>query len=133
MNRRRALLGLTLPFLALGTAMAQEATPSRRPPRRASANDGAFMGGGMVVPSTPSFGTPTITTQRTELAPVPNSSIEAPRGFQQADAARITPSMIAPAIPGRGLAQANGSPGSLQDRLFRPSPGAHLRIPITSW
>ena len=69
---------------------------------------------------------------RTEIAPMPNNGIEAPRGFQQADSMRLTPGMIAPRLPGRGFAQENGSPGSLQDRLFRTAPGAHLRIPL-SW
>ena len=132
MNRRRALLGFALPFLALGHAGAQEATPARRGPRRNAEQDGAYMGGGMVVPTSPNFGSHAVTANRAELAPVPNSSIEAPRGYQQAQVARLTPGVIAPTIPGRGFAQENGSPGSLQDRLFRPAPGAHLRIPM-SW
>lgn len=87
----------------------------------------------MVIESAPILGRrPQQVVTRTELAPVPNSRIEAPRGFQQTEVARFTPGVIAPIIPGRGLAQENGSPGSLQDRLFRPAPGAHLRIPL-SW
>ena len=87
----------------------------------------------MVVEAAPILGRrPQQVTTRTEIAPMPNLGIEAPRGFQQAEVTRVTPGMIAPQLPGRGLAQDNGSPGSLQDRLFRPAPGAHLRIPM-SW
>jgi len=66
-----------------------------------------------------------------ELAPMPNSNLEAPRQ-QRTEVARLTPGVISPQMPGRGSAQDSVSPGSLQDRLFRPAAGAHLRIPM-SW
>jgi len=90
------------------------------------------MGGGMVLQTAPDLGNQAFAAHRPEPAPVPNSRLEAPRGIVQPQGARLTPGVIAPTIPGRGLAQETGSPGSLQDRLFRPSPGAHLRIPL-SW
>lgn len=131
MQHRGVFLGLALSLLAIGSAAAQE--PNRRGPRRSVDTGAAYMGGGMVIEAAPVLGRrPQQVVTRTELAPVPNSRIEAPRGFQQAEVARFTPGVIAPIIPGRGLAQENGSPGSLQDRLFRPAPGAHLRIPL-SW
>ena len=132
MQHRSLILGLAAAILAVGTAAAQETT-TRRAPRRAVDTNAAYMGGGMVMEESPILNRrPQQVTTRTEIAPMPNSGIEAPRGFRQAEVARVTPGMIAPAIPGRGLAQENGSPGSLQDRLFRPAPGAHLRIPM-SW
>lgn len=136
MKRRALLLGLSLPLLGAGQALAQEEAPRRAPrQRRPDPRDEAFMGGGMVLEPTPSLGNlgnQSFAANRFEPAPRPNIAMEAPRGIQQPEGARLTPGMIAPRIPGRGLAQDTGSPGSLQDRLFRPSPGAHLRIPI-SW
>ncbi len=133
MNRRSILLGLALPLLATGHALAQEQPARRAPrPRRPDPQDGAYMGGGMVLQTTPDFGRQTYAASRVEPAPMPNSRIEAPRVVPQAEGPRLTPGVIAPSIPGRGSAQEAGSPGSLQDRLFRPSPGAHLRIPL-SW
>ncbi len=130
MVNRRSVLSIVL--LAAGGASAQDAPPPRRPATRRSARDdqnGAYMGGGMVVQETP-FNGPRVQRQEIERAPVPNTALEAPRQ-QHADAARLTPGVIAPQLPGRGSAQETGSPGSLQDRLFRPAPGAHLRIPLT--
>lgn len=134
MNSRCLLAGVAVALLAMGSATAQEASDSqRRTQRRALDTTGAYMGGGMVVESSPLLSRrPQPVTTQTEIAPMPNNGIEAPRGFQQAQAPRLTPGMIAPALPGRGAAQETGSPGSLQDRLFRPAPGAHLRIPM-SW
>lgn len=132
MHHRGLLLGFAALLLAIGTAEAQDQN-QRRPQRRALDTNAAYMGGGMVVESAPILGRrPQQVATRTEIAPMPNNRIEAPRGYQQADAVRVTPGMIAPRLPGRGLAQESGSPGSLQDRLFRPAPGAHLRIPM-SW
>ena len=131
MQHRSLILGFAAAILAIGTATAQEAT-TRRAPRRVVDTGAAYMGGGLVVGESSILSRrPQQVTTRTEIAPMPNSGIEAPRGFRQAEVVRVTPGMIAPAIPGRGSAQENGSPGSLQDRLFRPAPGAHLRIPMT--
>jgi len=133
MQHRGFLLGLAIALIAVGTAAAQDVNSTRRAQRRSLDTNAAYMGGGMVVEAAPLLGRrPQQVTTRTEIAPMPNSGIEAPRGFQQAEAPRIAPAMIAPRLPGRGLAQESGSPGSLQDRLFRPSPGAYLRIPM-SW
>ncbi len=127
---RKSFLAVFLAALTLSSlpAMAQ----GRRVDNRPSPTDGAYMGGGMVVPES----SVTITRQqpaspRLEAAPVPNSRIEAPRVEPQQDVAQVQPTFIAPRLPGRGHAQENGSPGSLQDRLFRPAPGAQLRIPLT--
>ena len=63
------------------------------------------------------------------LAPVPNRSIEAPRLVPE-DRARLDPSVINRNLPGRGLAT-DGSPSLLEDKLFRPAPGARLRVPFS--
>lgn len=131
MHHRGLLLGFAALLFAIGTAEAQDVNQQRRQQRRVVDTNAAYMGGGMVVESPILVRRPQQVVARTEIAPMPNTGIEAPRGFQQADAVRVTPGMIAPRLPGRGLAQETGSPGSLQDRLFRPAPGAHLRIPMT--
>jgi hypothetical protein len=133
MIRRRSVLGFVLPLLVSGAAVAQEATAPRRaaPRRRVDDRNAAYMGGGMVVQEPQGARPQGYTLNDQQRAPVPNSNIEAPRQ-QHADAAQISPGVIAPRIPGRGSAQDTGSPGSLQDRLFRPAPGAFLRIPL-SW
>ncbi len=133
MFKRRSIFSIVLPLLAAGGAMAQEASPPRRPTRQRRTDDvnAAYMGGGMVVHEAPGARAQGYTRQDIQRAPVPNNQIEAPRE-QHADATRLTPGVIAPRIPGRGLAQDTGSPGQLQDRLFRPAPGAFLRIPL-SW
>lgn len=131
MKHRGLLLGFVFSLVSVGGADAQDAP--RRPHRRAVDSNAAYMGGGMIAEAPVFNRTPqNVLANRTEIAPMPNNGIEAPRGFRPAEAARVTPGMISPTIPGRGLAQENGSPGSLQDRLFRPAPGAHLRIPM-SW
>jgi len=111
---------------------AQLVEPQRRPvarrPRGEDVNS-AYMGGGMVQQAP--FSPPPAARPAVELAPMPNSNLEAPRQ-QRTEAARLTAGVIAPRIPGRGSAQDGVSPGSLQDRLFRPAAGAHLRIPM-SW
>jgi len=148
---RRLILSIVL--LAASSAVAQEAEPQRReaepqrreaepqaqpaePPRRPVARrprgedlNSAYMGGGMVQQAP--FGAAPAERPAVELAPMPNSNLEAPRQ-QRTEVVRLTPGVIAPQMPGRGSAQDSVSPGSLQDRLFRPAPGAHLRIPM-SW
>jgi hypothetical protein len=126
MLKRRAILTGLLPILASTTAFAQETRQ-----RRIRTDDGgAFMGGGMVVPNAP-IPAP---TSRVDIAPMPNSSWEAPRDVVPTDpnAPRFAPAMMAPTMPGRGLAQGN-SQASINDRLFRgPAAGAQMRIPM-SW
>jgi len=144
MVHRLSILFILL--LAAGSAMAQDAEPQRREaePQRREAEaqhrpaawrprgvdlNSAYTGGGMVQQAP--FGAPPAARPMVQLAPMPNSNLEAPRQ-QRAEVARLTPGVIAPQMPGRGSAQDSVSPGSLQDRLFRPAPGAHLRIPM-SW
>ncbi|RVT98797.1 hypothetical protein EOD42_01415 [Rhodovarius crocodyli] len=106
------------------------AAQRNRVDNRPSATDGAFMGGGIVVPESVVVATPAPARPRLEAAPVPNARIQAPREAPRADVAQVQPTFIAPRLPGRGHAQETGSPGDLQDRLFRPAPGAQVRIPV---
>ena len=108
--------------------VAAQRRPAARRPRGEDLNS-AYMGGGMVQQAP--FSAAPAARPSVELAPMPKSNLEAPRQ-QRAEVARLTPGVIAPQMPGRGSAQDSVSPGSLQDRLFRPAPGAHLRIPM-SW
>jgi hypothetical protein len=63
------------------------------------------------------------------LAPVPDRSKEGPRVVEQ-DRARINPSIINRNLPGRGQAD-QGSPDLLEDKLFKPAPGARLNVPFS--
>jgi len=124
MPMRRAFLTGLLPMLTAGGAVAQESRP-----RRIRTDDGgALMGGGALVPPPP-----VVSTQRAEIAPMPNSGWEAPRQVSSdPNAPRFSPGMMPPAMPGRGAAQ-GAAQGSINDRLFRgPAAGGHLRIPM-SW
>lgn len=87
------------------------------------------MGGGMVVPAPPVAAS---SGPRADIAPMPNSRWEAPQPIAgDPNAPRLAPGVISPTMPGRGMAQGN-SQASINDRLFRPAPSAHLRIPM-SW
>jgi hypothetical protein len=66
-----------------------------------------------------------------ERAPLPRSDIEGPREITE-DAAQLTPTFIAPRVPGRGLAEAGRQPDAVSGRLFPPAPGARLSVPM-SW
>jgi hypothetical protein len=66
-----------------------------------------------------------------ERAPLPRMDIEAPRVAEE-QSAQITPTFIAPSVPGRGMAEAGRQPDAVSDRLFPPAPGARLRLPM-SW
>lgn len=68
-------------------------------------------------------------SQSMVLAPVPNRSLEAPRVIIE-DRASLGPSVINRSLPGRGQAE-DGSPNLLEDKLFRPAPGARLRVPFS--
>lgn len=63
------------------------------------------------------------------VAPVPDRNQEGPRVIEQ-DRARINPSIINRSLPGRGQAD-QGSPDVLEDKLFKPAPGARLNVPFS--
>ena len=63
------------------------------------------------------------------VAPVPDRTKEGPRVVEQ-DRARLNPSIINRNLPGRGQAD-QGSPDLLEDKLFKPAPGARLNLPFS--
>jgi hypothetical protein len=137
-TRRAALLAaLGVPALA-AAARGQDSAPVPPPPRprpqprrervdnRPQPNDGAFMGGGMVVDS------PRL-DPRGDLAPTPNMRIEAPRQAAGPEPeVQFAPGLINPRLPGRGTTrQGQSDVNPLDYRLFNPAPGAHIRLPMT--
>ncbi len=63
------------------------------------------------------------------VAPVPDRSREGPRVVEK-DRTRINPSIIYRNLPGRGQAD-QGAPDVLEDKLFKPAPGARLNVPFS--
>lgn len=122
------------------TAPAQQgAQPQPRPqsqanrdtvrPRPNDSRDRAFMGGGMV--GTPDFGNGAQGQRRVELAPRPNLDLEGPRGPAPTTDPTLSPTMINPRLPGRGVA-ADGNVNQRENRLLQtPAPGARLSVPMT--
>jgi len=83
------------------------------------------MGGGMVV-------TQPELVPRGDLAPRPNLGMEAPRAPVGPEPEfRVSPGMINPRIPGGGSAARGTAPSRMEERLFEPAPGAHIRLPMT--
>ena len=67
-----------------------------------------------------------------EVAPMPNRSLEAPRGPAARDAARLRPDLIEPRNLPDGRQQQGNNFTERQDRLFRdPAYGARLEIPFS--
>lgn len=105
----------------------QQAQPR---PRNTDPRDRAFMGGGMV--GTPDFGNAGEAQRRVELAPRPNLDLEGPRGPAPTTDPTLSPTMINPRLPGRGVAS-DGAVNQRENRLLQtPAPGARLSLPM-SW
>ena len=62
-------------------------------------------------------------------APVPNRNLDVPLVIPQ-DRTSLGPSIINRNLPGRGQAS-EGAPSLLEDKLFRPAPGARLNVPFS--
>lgn len=129
-RRGLALLALVAALPAAAQEAAEQPRPRPRPPRprvdnRPQPNDGAYMGGGMVVEQ------PRL-VPRGDLAPTPNLNLEAPRTAQGPQPEfQITPGVINPRLPGRDATrQGQSDVNPLDYRLFNPAPGAHLRLPL---
>ncbi|RAI61016.1 hypothetical protein [Roseicella frigidaeris] len=116
MRRRCALLGLLLLGLAAGPAQAQRGA-GKPPPLELRKQPS--------IPLTQKSGAPLNST----IAPVPDRSKEAPRTIQP-DRARIDPSIINRPLPGRGAVD-QGEREVLEDKLFKPAPGARLNVPFS--
>ena len=136
-GRRLALLGGLL--LLAAPALAQEAPapeaaeprPAPRPPRRPRRSAAAKPQPpepAKQPPALPPSRTP-IGPMQTDIAPMPNRDLEGPRVATQ-DRTRIGPTVMDRNLPGRGMAT-EGSPGQLEDKLFKPGPGAQLRVPFS--
>ena len=68
-------------------------------------------------------------TSGSSMAPMPDRSVEGPRVVEQ-DRTRLNPSILNRNLPGRGLVE-QGSPDILEDKLFKPAPGAKLQVPFS--
>lgn len=125
----------------IARSVAPEAAPAAAPratveptprPRPRDVRDRAHMDGGMAI--TPGFsggvaGSLSPPTPRAELAPRPDRDIELRPG-QPSLAATIRPTMIHPALPGRGAA-ADGVASQTERRFLQnPAPGARLSVPM---
>jgi hypothetical protein len=117
-----------------GTEAPRQA-PARPRPRPTDPRDRAFMDGGM--PSNPGFSgfgqrQPAPATPQAELAPRPNMDMEYRE--PQTDpppVATVSPTLINPALPGRGAA-ADGAVHQRERRLLNnPAAGARFSVPMT--
>ncbi|MBL6456761.1 hypothetical protein JMJ55_15600 [Belnapia sp. T6] len=61
-------------------------------------------------------------------APVPNRDLD-PRQVLPQERTSLGPSLLYRNLPGRGLA-AEGAPNLLEDKLYKPAPGARLTVPF---
>lgn len=108
--------------------------PARQRPRPTDPRDRAFMDGGS--PSNPGFSgfgqrQPSATPQ-TELAPRPNVDLEyRPAPLDPPHVATISPTLINPALPGRGMAGGGGVNQREQRFLENPAAGARFSVPMT--
>ena len=124
---RRALLTGLLTSLGAGSALAQSTTPARpqpaAPPRRLPPEQRRQRRQAektITAPEPP--GRP---------APIPNRDIEAPRGPNDTQRARLSPTMIDPAPAQPHLGGSGFALQAQEDRLLpKPVPGARLSVPF---
>ena len=116
---------------ATATEAAPAALPRPAPVQRRARVPGAAKPAPLEVtklpPQQPPPGQPNLRVG--SLAPVPDRNMEAPRAPVQ-DRASLGPSVINRNLPGRGQAS-DGGPSLLEDKLFRPAPGARLNLPFS--
>jgi len=125
---RRALLTGLLLSLGAGAAMAQNAAPvaprpaAAPPPRRSPEQRRQRRQAEKTVTAREPSGQP---------APMPNRDIEAPRGFNEAPRARLSPTVIDPAPAQPHLGGSGFAMQAQEDRLLqKPIPGARLNVPF---
>ncbi|MDW8314648.1 MAG: hypothetical protein RMK64_06730 [Rhodovarius sp.] len=130
MPRKKAFLTACL-LLLLAWSQTAAAQGTRGAVRETQA---APFPGTQLLPELPRLGAAPVEAKSThELAPRPRLDLEGPRAVSNPHGQpQIAPAFIAPRLPGRGFAQENASPGSINERLFRPAPGARVSIPM-SW
>jgi hypothetical protein len=122
--RRRGWLPL-LALLAATPALAQGQLASPQPGKGGRKPPALELPKQQAMPQSLKSGQVTDST----VAPVPDRSKEAPRVVEQ-DRARFNPSIINRNLPGRGQTD-QGSPDLLEDKLFKPAPGARLNVPFS--
>lgn len=127
MMKRRALLTGLLITLGAGSALAQSTTPARpqpaAPPRRPPAEQRRQR----------RQAEKTVTTSEPpgRPAPMPNRDIEAPRGLNDTQRARLSPTVIDPAPAQPHLGGSGFALQAQEDRLLqKPVPGARLSVPF---
>ncbi len=126
LGRRSFLTGLML-GLGAGGALAQNAAPApprpAAPPRRPSPEQRRQR---RVAEKTVTAPAPA-----GQPAPIPNRDIEAPRGFNEAPRARLSPTVIDPAPTQPHLGGSGFAMQAQEDRLLqKPMPGARLNVPF---
>ncbi len=125
---RRALLTGLLLSLGAGSAMAQNAAPDAprpapAPPRRPAPEQRRQR--------RQAAKTVTAREPSGQPAPIPNRDIEAPRGFNEAPRARLSPTVIDPAPAQPHLGGSGFAMQAQEDRLLqKPMPGARLNVPF---
>lgn len=125
---RRALLTGLLLSLGAGSAMAQNAapdapSPAPAPPRRPAPEQRRQR--------RQAAKTVTAREPSGQPAPIPNRDIEAPRGFNEAPRARLSPTVIDPAPAQPHLGGSGFAMQAQEDRLLqKPMPGARLNVPF---
>ena len=122
---RRALLTGLLLGLSTAPALAQNAAPTvpraDMPPRETQPRRQRRQAEKTVTAREPA-GQP---------APIPNRDIEAPRGFNEAPRARLSPTVIDPAPAQPHLGGSGFAMQAQEDRLLqKPMPGARLNVPF---
>jgi len=114
-------------------APAAEAAPApaparRRPARRRAARRAAPPPVAEAPPPPPAASF----RQEADIAPMPNRSLEAPRGPTLRDETTLRPDLIEPRNLPDGRVQPGNNYTERQDRLFRdPAAGARLNIPFS--
>ncbi|MGI9127738.1 MAG: hypothetical protein ACR2IG_05985 [Roseomonas sp.] len=121
---RRALLTGLLLTLGAGAALAQNAAPAAPRPNQARSPEQRRR-------QRQAEKTVTAPEPPGRPAPIPNRDIEAPRGFNEAPRARLSPTMIDPAPAQPHLGGSGFAMQAQEDRLLqKPMPGARLNVPF---
>ena len=121
---RRALLTGLLLTLSAGAALAQNAAPAAPRPNQARSPEQRRR-------QRQAEKTVTAPEPPGRPAPIPNRDIEAPRGFNEAPRARLSPTMIDPAPAQPHLGGSGFAMQAQEDRLLqKPMPGARLNVPF---
>jgi hypothetical protein len=121
---RRTLLAGLLFSLGAGAAAAQNAAPAAPRPNHARSPEQRRR-------QRQAEKTVTAPEPPGRPAPIPNRDIEAPRGFNEAPRARLSPTVIDPAPAQPHLGGSGFAMQAQEDRLLqKPMPGARLNVPF---